>query len=368
VGTTDKKIEKCYVCLQSHRYEIITNMAGAVCEFCHLPTLENIRTHQESCYEEQLIAFEPYLGILYGETTKVFGQNKTISRAELDAKIREEMEIEAQQKEEQAVKAKQLKLKLSLKQDIQFTPNQKKALKYSIKKSALMSRNTSHILLEKIIELGHNLEDYNILMEYVQNLDVIMFMPLFSKDLYVEFNKDCRIKNLFEVNTGRGGTDQKTRASWETTMFNGFYDNAEPHERVKYGSLNIDSNPDGVMSTVAYGDAFIVLKQEVKYRITLVYGDSSGISYHLHIATPKYLTNILNYIPTTVLDAAIRVAKGQTIEYASYQYIEAQIHGELRMDRDVAKLIIKRSLYVSDKGQAVVEMCNRFGIELVVRG
>lgn len=346
-------------------------MTNFICDFCHLFVIENRETHVPSCYEEQLIAIKPYLGILYGDTKRVDMSEEEIRKnmenkkelkkmLEAEAKLKLELETEKNKKE------KQEEIQKNIQRSIKFTDCQKKSLKYAIKKSKIMTHNTKHMLLEKIIALKHNPEDLQTLMDYADKLNVIMFLPLFSANLIDKFNEDCRLKNLFEVNTGRGCTDKNTRAKWETTLFNGLYDKAEPSERVKYGSLNIDSNPDGVISTKGYGDSYVILKQETKFRVTLVYGDSSGVRSHLYIGTPKYLGNILNYIPDDLLDTAVKVAKGQNINYKSYQYIEAQIHGELRMDRDIDSLVIKHANYVGTRGEDVVKMCTKFGINLVV--
>lgn len=335
-----------------------------ICFYCKMKTIEDFDSHVESCSIEQLLAYEPYLDNLYNLNNPNW---KIIIKPETNKNenIKQDNIKQDIIKPEIVVKPKQLT------QNIKLTKCQVKALKFCIKRSKLMSKNTEHLLLEKIIKLGYGPSDYDILMKYVEDIDIMMFLPLFSKGLIHKFKEDCRLKNLFEVMYGMGGNCTSSRIIWENSLFNGFYDKSTAEEKVKYGCVNMDKNPLGVLSAKSYGDSFLVLKKEVKYRITLVYGDSAGISSKRHIATPKYMVNILNYIPDDLLSNMLMIANGKDadIKYTSYSYVEAQIHGELRLDRDVEKLIIfKGSIDKNDKDMAdIKEMCTKYNIELIIR-
>jgi hypothetical protein len=104
--------------------------------------------------------------------------------------------------------------------------------------------------------------------------------------------------------------------------------------------FNLDGNPKGVLSAMRYGDCYFVFHEHVKKRTTMVYGDSSGNSMNLHIATPHNFMNILHYLPDQVVESIILKAKGLEFDYQNYQYVEIQIHGEVRLDRDVKQIVI----------------------------
>lgn len=57
-------------------------------------------------------------------------------------------------------------------------------------------------------------------------------------------------------------------------MFDKLYDKAEKHERVKYGTINISNDPNGVRACYSYGNSYFVLKKEVRQRCTLTDQDS----------------------------------------------------------------------------------------------
>jgi len=71
----------------------------------------------------------------------------------------------------------------------------------------------------------------------------------------------------------------------------------------------------------------------------MVYGDSAGNANHLHIATPDHFCNILYYLPDYVIESIILKAKGMPFNYFPYAYVEAQIHGDIILDRDVKQIV-----------------------------
>lgn len=246
--------------------------------------------------------------------------------------------------------------------EVKLTKTQKKAIRFFRKKAKLMSKATKHLLLEKLFRLGFDEDDLTILMNIVNESPVISFVPLFS--LFDKFYEEPRMKNLLEVGYGKGSVNTQLRFNWESTLFNKFYDESEPIERVKYGAFNVDSNPNGVISARSYGDLFFVYNNNIKKRTTMVYGDSSGNALHQHIATPDNLINIMYYLPDKVIQSIIFKAKGLPFNYEQYPYVEAQIHGEIRLDRDVKQIIVDHNRVNIDN--RLEDFCSNFDIELIV--
>jgi hypothetical protein len=114
---------------------------------------------------------------------------------------------------------------------LELTKIQKKAIRFFRKKARLMSRSTHHLLLDKVIRLGYDEVDLNLLCDFINQAPVISFVPLHSFDLFETFDEEPRMKNLFEVGKGRGSDNQTVRATWESTLFNRLYDDSEPEER-----------------------------------------------------------------------------------------------------------------------------------------
>jgi Protein of unknown function (DUF3626) len=246
--------------------------------------------------------------------------------------------------------------------ELELSKTQRKAIRFFRKKARLMSRSTHHLLLNKVIQLGYDDDDFRLLCDFVSQTPIISFVPIYSNDLFPAFESDPRMKNLFEVGKGRGSANQQIRAQWESTLFNKLYDESEPEEKVKYGVFNIDGNPLGVPSASGYGDVYFVFHEHVKKRTTMVYGDSSGNALNLHIATPDSFMNILHYLPDNIIKSIIQKAKGDDFKYQHYSYVEIQIHGEVRLDRDVKQVVIKGDI----ADERIEHLCQMNDIDLVI--
>ena len=243
---------------------------------------------------------------------------------------------------------------------IYLTKTQRRAVRFFRKKAKLMSNATHHLLVEKVIRLGFDETDLQILLDFVSKVPIISFVPLYRANLFVPFSEEPRMKNLFEVGKGGGSTNTTVRSRWESTLFNKLYDKSEPEERVKYGVFNLDDNPEGVTSAKSYGEVYFVFHEHVKKRATMVYGDSCGNANNLHIATPDYFENILHYLPDNVIESVMLKALGQEYAYQNYTYVEIQIHGEVRLDRDVRQIVI-----MGESDHRLRELCEINDIEIV---
>ena len=119
--------------------------------------------------------------------------------------------------------------------------------------SILMMMNMEAVKLSAIGErelLKRLPEDkLRIIAKYVQYQSEIV-IHFFLDKLIEDFleDEDGRYKNLFEIGKGNGSNCQITRARWEDRLFFNGYMNAEAHERVKYGCLNLGDSVNGVAS------------------------------------------------------------------------------------------------------------------------
>jgi hypothetical protein len=166
---------------------------------------------------------------------------------------------------------------------------------------------------------------------------------------------ESHLKNGFEL--GRFSAKKTcARSIWEMNLFKGVYDEiTEPVERVKYGALNIFNEKSGIYACSGYGNVFFVLKDQVKNRISFVNGDSSQMMFH--ICTFKYCTALFVHLPDDYLKALIlHVLENKKVEKAQYfNYIEAQIHGLVRINMDIEILCIKNSLVKDTNTMSLIE-------------
>ncbi|MEV6235832.1 DUF3626 domain-containing protein [Lentzea sp. NPDC051838] len=82
-------------------------------------------------------------------------------------------------------------------------------------------------------------------------------------------------RSQFETGTSNGGLTAHpggARWEWESRLFGGAYDHANPADRPKYGALNHRGQPQG--GAPRFGSAHLRLKEDVLDRTTFCYPDS----------------------------------------------------------------------------------------------
>lgn len=132
-------------------------------------------------------------------------------------------------------------------------------------------------------------------------------------------------RSQFETGTGNGGLTAHPggdRWRWEHRIFGGVYDALPPSERPKYGSLNHRRRPAG--GSVRFGSAHLRLKREVLTRVTFCYPDSFHEPSDFGTAAHLPLLPLVEAAAPDELD----------------DYVEAHIHGPLRVPADVAALVL----------------------------
>lgn len=219
-----------------------------------------------------------------------------------------------------------------------LTPIQRMALDQSEKKAKISSKNTYLNVLGRFISLDYSEDHLKTTLNYIRN-DVKPVIHIMIENLIQYFIDDGFYRNQFETNTSRGALSCPSRLSWEKNLFRGVYDISTGSEKVKYGALNLLNYKNGVLSAYCYGDSYMILKDEVKNRITFVSGDSA--SMQLHLGTFKNPGILLNVIGDKLLRQLIEISNGlKETSDLTYDYVEMQVHGMIDIKKDVQMIVV----------------------------
>ena len=140
--------------------------------------------------------------------------------------------------------------------------------------------------------------------------------------------RDGVYRSQFDTGTSNGGLtayEGGDRWSWESRMFGTAYDNAPPTERPKYGSLNFRRRTTG--GSPRFGSSHLRLRPETLARTTYCYPDSFLQPADFGVTSAMSLIELAEADEQDPLD----------------DYIEAQVHGPVRLDRDVEALVLDSS-------------------------
>lgn len=135
-------------------------------------------------------------------------------------------------------------------------------------------------------------------------------------------------RSQFVTGTSNGGLTAfpgGDRWLWESRMFASAYDGANPVERPVYGALNYRRKSVG--AAPRFGSAHLVLSADVNARATFCYPDSNEKPTDFGVAERMGLLPLALAADVDALD----------------DYIEAQVHGAVRLDRDVESLVLDPS-------------------------
>ncbi|MET8067920.1 DUF3626 domain-containing protein, partial [Micromonospora sp. NPDC005313] len=191
-------------------------------------------------------------------------------------------------------------------------------------------------------------------------------------------------RSQFETGISNGGLTAYPggdRDVWEQAMFGGAYQRPGvlPAERPKYGGLNLLDHADGACPR--FGSCHLRLRPEVLARATFSFGDS-------HIGPTEFGTaDVFEPVFAALLTAtagtgvALGVAGMDTgtllrtllrrREQESWRagralddYIEAQVHGDISLARDVEALVVDPSFRGTDVGRRLEAVAGRQGLAL----
>ena len=97
-----------------------------------------------------------------------------------------------------------------------------------------------------------------------------------------------------------------------------------------------------------YGDICLKYKEEIKERTSFTFGDSFGKM--MYVCTYNYFEHILYHFDKRSLDIIINIIDGKNDNKNKLtQYIEAQIHGDVDISRDIESIRISHKIYEKNK-------------------
>ncbi|MFF8905784.1 DUF3626 domain-containing protein [Streptomyces olivaceoviridis] len=140
--------------------------------------------------------------------------------------------------------------------------------------------------------------------------------------------RDGAYHSQFVTGTGNGGLTAHPggdRTRWESRIFGGAYDDADPAERPVYGAL--DFRRQVVGAAPRFGSSHLRLSGAALARATFCYPDSS---------TEPGDFGVAGAMPLIALAEADE-------QDALNDYIEAHVHGGVLLDRDVEALVLDAS-------------------------
>jgi hypothetical protein len=149
--------------------------------------------------------------------------------------------------------------------------------------------------------------------------------------------RDGLYRSQFETGTSNGGLTAYQggdRWSWESRIFGTAYDKAPAAARPKYGSLNFRRRATG--GSPRFGSSHLRLRPETLARTSFCYPDSHLEPANFGVAAAMSLIELAEADDRDALD----------------DYIEAQVHGPVRLDRDVEALVLDPSFRDTDVEQA----------------
>lgn len=147
-----------------------------------------------------------------------------------------------------------------------------------------------------------------------------------GKPILSAMAKDGVLKSQFQTGTSNGGLTAfhgGDRWKWEQRVFEGVYDQSSDHLRPKYGALQFIESVAG--GAPRFGSSYFRLNPHVLERTTFCYPDS--------FYEPE------NFATAEQVSALIALAEGDIPDELD-RYVEAHIHGEIRIDRDVDALVL----------------------------
>jgi hypothetical protein len=150
-----------------------------------------------------------------------------------------------------------------------------------------------------------------------------------------------RYRSQFETGTSNGGLTAYPggdRWRWESRIFGGAYDRAGPEQRPVYGSLNLRHSAVG--GSPRFGSAHLRLTEAALARTTFCFPDS--------------------YLEPERFGVLGRMGALPRFEENSEEplddYIEAQVHGPVLMERDVEALVLDPCYRGTDVERAAAEL------------
>jgi hypothetical protein len=199
-------------------------------------------------------------------------------------------------------------------------------------------------LQSRMQKLGFNNDDLWKILAWIRECAQIIVQVDLDR-MATPLKEDSHYRNQFETSYTAGLMDKEARRVWEEKAFKKTYEDSscEPSDRVKHGVLNLMDDYRGVACTeMIFGDSYAILK-DVRMRSTLTPRDSSpnGESTGT-VAVLDYFAHDANQYSDAQLAELVKIvttpsSKLPEVEHLTYR--EAQIHGEIRFDKHIERLV-----------------------------
>lgn len=162
-----------------------------------------------------------------------------------------------------------------------------------------------------------------------------------------------RLKSAFEV-AGKGEYYGKKRFTSESDLFDKFYDKKPNSERPIYGYFaSADKNDPKHETTRSFGDIFFRLKPEVNERASFTGNDSFMAATSSNLKDVHF-ASFYNSGYTAADITRIQNAKSayELNQLTHGSFIEAQVHGQVRLNRDIESIVFRDSSKITSAVQA----------------
>ncbi len=196
-------------------------------------------------------------------------------------------------------------------------------------------------------------------------------------------------KSQFETLLSNGSVSAHpggARDLWEKHLFAGAYNlvGSTNAQRPKYGALNLMLHADG--PSPRFGSCYFLLKPAVSRRCTFTFLDShqdpkeKGTYEEFDDILAALLAEVFNYdfalgegnltVPKLVQHLATNLESQDTLASDrdparnSNHYIEAQVHGDVLLERDIDILVADPSFKATKIGETLENLCKYYHIAL----
>lgn len=182
-------------------------------------------------------------------------------------------------------------------------------------------------------------------VKYIRECPIVIHLAFVIVLQKLINSKDDHYRNQYETSTSGGCTILSNRSKWETRIFNGYYDDAEPGERVKYGTILLTGESVGNRRCIQYGGkSHLIMRDHVKARSTIAARDSSNHEIR-QLATYQHCNHIVSSFDESELDYIDEKIDGEEWPHPnpfdeSSHYKEIHIHGDVTFSHDVEKIMI----------------------------
>ncbi len=165
-----------------------------------------------------------------------------------------------------------------------------------------------------------------------------------------------RFKSQFETQTSGGMLDNRFRGLAEESGF-GYPEKLDPMKRPIYGYFADLTDPKESLSTAQYGGVRFIVKEEVRNRTTVTWGDS------LHgLSRQELYPPVSTKIDVGAFDSGYKLKSA--LNRGRPSYFEAQIHNQLTID-DIEKVQFLFDEKTGSLGHRVIDNDERLLVEKI---